>query len=183
MSVFLGWAPDTVQAQAFAGLRDNISSALPADAPRHDWRTPRQWHVTLFYLGERIEMASLPALSDAMQVRAGVPPVDTRFEGAQYWPGARVLVAKLAQTDALMALFRDIAQAATGLGFLADKRKPNPHATLAYLPRGSRPPVLPDASLQATQPLRIDRIQLLRTVPGGYETLAAWPLGTTREPA
>lgn len=183
MSVFLGWMPDEGQAQAFADLRHALASALPADAPRHAWRTPRQWHVTLFHLGEDLAAETLPALAPAMAAMADRPCIATRFDGAQYWPGAQVLVAKLAQTDALMALFRDIAQAATGLGFLADKRKPNPHATLAYLPRGSRPPVLPDASLQATQPLRIDRIQLLQTIPGAYETLDAWPLRTTWEPA
>ena len=42
MSVFLGWMPDAATQAALAGLREQVAAALPAGAPRHDWRTPAQ---------------------------------------------------------------------------------------------------------------------------------------------
>ena len=56
MSVFLGWMPDAATQAVLAELQERIGGALPADAPRHDWRKPAQWHMTLRYLGEAIAM-------------------------------------------------------------------------------------------------------------------------------
>ena len=55
MSVFLGWMPDAATQAALANLQQRIRAALPANAPRHDWRRPAQWHMTLRYLGESID--------------------------------------------------------------------------------------------------------------------------------
>ena len=59
MGVFLGWMPDAAAQAALANLRDRLRAALPADAPRHDWRLPAQWHATLRYLGD----SGLPRLT------------------------------------------------------------------------------------------------------------------------
>lgn len=58
MSVFLGWMPDAAAQAALATLQQGIRATLPADAPRHDWRKPAQWHMTLRHLGDSLIDAS-----------------------------------------------------------------------------------------------------------------------------
>lgn len=177
MSVFLGWMPGEDALPAFAALQQAISSRLPADAPRHAWRNPRQWHMTVHHLGEcldpgiqaRIDAAVVPALADTQ-------PITCRFDGIQYWPHASVLVARIEASDALLDLFRRAAGAMHGLGFSADTRKPRPHATLAYLPRGAQAPAACAQPSEALQTVVVDRLQLLRTAQGRYDVLASWSL-------
>ena len=100
--------------------------------------------------------------------------VEASLVGAQYWPHARVLVAKIDASDALKALLKQLEAGMQGCGF-AKERTQTAHVTLAYLPRDARPPAFSGAAFPAT-PLRIDRIHLLRTMPGAYMSLASWPL-------
>ncbi|ODU44111.1 MAG: hypothetical protein ABS98_13505 [Lysobacteraceae bacterium SCN 69-48] len=88
-------------------------------------------------------------------------------------PHARVLVAKIDASPALKALLKQLEAEAQGSGF-GKERAQTAHITLAYLPRGATPPVI--AGIDANVRLRIDKIDLLRTVPGSYDTLASWPL-------
>ena len=174
MSVFLGWMPDAATKAALADLQERVRAALPADAPRHDWRTPTQWHMTLRYLGESIHDSQRKRIDAAMQALASqATPVEASLVGVQYWPHARVLVAKIDASDALKALLKQLETSMQGCGF-AKERTQTAHVTLAYLPRDARPPVLPEFAFPT--PLRIDRIHLLRTVPGAYMSLASWPL-------
>ena len=174
MSVFLGWMPDAAAKAALAILQQGIRAALPADAPRHDWRTPAQWHMTLRYLGESIHDSQRKRIDAAMQAFAlQVTAVDASLVGAQYWPHAKVLVAKIDASDALKALLKQLEATMQGCGF-AKERAQTAHVTLAYLPSRESPPQ-PLPSPQAF-PLRLDRIHLLRTAPGAYMSLASWPL-------
>jgi len=84
-----------------------------------------------------------------------------------------VLVAKVEASNALKAMLRQLEGMAQVCGF-ARERAQTAHLTLAYLPRGARPPMLPELAMAAS-PLRIDRIDLLQTVPGRYASLASWP--------
>ena len=175
MSVFLGWMPDAATQAALANLQQRIRAALPANAPRHDWRRPAQWHMTLRYLGESINEAQRARMDAAMQALASqTPSIAASLAGAQYWPHARVLVARIDAADALKALLKRLEAEAQACGF-ARERAQTAHITLAYLPRGVQPPALPDTGTVAT-PLRIDRFHLLQTVPGGYMSLQSWPL-------
>ena len=175
MSVFLGWMPDTATQAALADLQHRIRAALPADAPRHDWRTPAQWHVTLRYLGESIDDAQRMRLDAALAgLAATTPAPDASIVGAQYWPHAKVLVAKIEASDALKRLLKQLEATMQDCGF-AKERTQTAHVTLAYLPRSAQPPALPDTGVVAS-PLQIDRVHLLRTVPGAYMSLASWPL-------
>ena len=175
MSVFLGWMPDAATQAALANLQQRIRAALPANAPRHDWRRPAQWHMTLRYLGESIAEAQRARMDAAMQALASqTPSIAASLAGAQYWPHARVLVARIDAADALKALLKRLEAEAQACGF-ARERAQTAHITLAYLPRGVQPPALPDTGTVAT-PLRIDRFHLLQTVPGGYMSLQSWPL-------
>lgn len=174
MSVFLGWRPDAATQAALADLRLRVEAALPAGAPRHDWRRPAQWHMTLRYLGERIDGAQRARIEPAMAgFTATIAPADASITAAQYWPHARVLVAKIDASPALKALLKQLEAEAQGSGFMKERAQ-TAHITLAYLPRGATPPALAD--ITANAPLRIDRISLLETAPGGYDTLASWPL-------
>lgn len=174
MSVFLGWLPDAATQATLAGLRLRVEAALPAGAPRHDWRRPAQWHMTLRYLGERIDEAQRARIELAMTgFAAANGAADAAITDAQYWPHARVLVAKIDASPALKALLKQLEADAQGSGFMKERAQ-TAHLTLAYLPRGATPPAL--AGIATHAPLRIDRINLLETVPGGYDTLASWPL-------
>ena len=175
MSVFLGWMPDAATQAALANLQQRIRAALPADAPRHDWRTPAQWHMTLRYLGESIHDSQRKRIDAAMQAFVSqATAVEASLVGAQYWPHARVLVATIDASDALKSLLRQLEATMQGCGFTKERAQ-TAHITLAYLPRGVQPPALPDTGTVAT-PLRIDRFHLLQTVPGGYMSLQSWPL-------
>ena len=182
MSVFLGWMPDAAAQAALADLRQRIGGALPADAPRHDWRTPAQWHMTLRHLGESIDDARRAHLAAALDVFAQqTAAAEASLPGAQYWPQARVLVAKIEASDGLKAVLKGLEAEARASGF-PEARPQTAHITLAYLPRGAQPPALPDTGAVAS-PLRIDHVALLQTVPGGYMSLATWPLAPGTTPA
>lgn len=175
MSVFLGWMPDAASRAALADLQRRIAGALPADAPRHDWRKPAQWHMTLRYLGNAIDDVQRKHIeAAASSIAAGTASAGATLAGAQYWPQARVLVAKIDPSPELQALLRQLEAAAQACGF-ARERAQTAHVTLAYLPHRVAPPPPPEPSLPAT-PLRVDRIHLLRTVPGGYMSLSSWPI-------
>lgn len=169
--------PDAAAQAALAELQESVRAALPADAARHDWRTPAQWHMTLRYLGESIHDSQRKRIDAAMQALASqATAVDASLVGAQYWPHAKVLVAKIEASDALKALLKQIETSMQGCGF-AKERTQTAHVTLAYLPRDAQPPALTGMAFPTT-PLRIDRIHLLRTVPGAYMSLASWPLAS-----
>ncbi|RZA20690.1 MAG: hypothetical protein EOP93_05375 [Lysobacteraceae bacterium] len=175
MSVFLGWMPDAAAQAALAGLQQALREALPAEGPRHDWRTPAQWHMTLRYLGDAIDPAQSGRIEAAMAAFAADTDanIDASLVGAQYWPHARVLVAKIEASDALKALLQRLEAAMQSCGF-ARERAQTAHITLAYLPTRETPAQPPPSTL--TVPLPIDRVHLLRTMPGGYTSLASWPL-------
>ena len=176
MSVFLGWMPGAATQAALADLQHRIRAALPADAPRHDWRTPVQWHMTLRYLGESIDDAQRTRIDAAMiDLAASTHASDATIVGAQYWPHAKVLVAKVEASDALKQLLKQLEATMQGCG-LAKERAQTAHVTLAYLAHRDAP--AQPASLATPVPLRIDRVQLLRTVPGAYMSLASWPLAS-----
>ena len=182
MSVFLGWMPDAAAQAALANLQQRIREALPADAPRHDWRNPGQWHMTLRFLGEGVDAGQRARIEAVMpEIAATTSAAEAAIVGAQYWPHARVLVAKIQASDALKALLKRLEATVQSCGF-AKERAQTAHVTLAYLPRAAPPPALPDLAIAASA-LRIDRIDLLQTVPGGYMSLASWPFAPGTTPA
>ncbi len=175
MSTFLGWMPDTPMQAALAGLQDRLRAALPADAPRHEWRTPAQWHMTLRYLGESISDGQRACVEAALQAFASqASAADASLVGVQYWPQARALVAKIDASDAFKALLGQLETSMQDCGFVKERTQ-TAHITLAYLPRDAQPPALPAIGFPAT-PLHVDPVHLLRTAPGAYLSLAAWPL-------
>jgi 2'-5' RNA ligase len=166
--------PDAVAQAALADLQHRIRATLPADAPRHDWRVPAQWHMTLRHLGDALDDAQRARIDAAMaQLASRTPTADGVLAGAQYWPHARVLVAKIDASDALKALLRQLEAAMQDCGFAKDRAQ-TAHITLAYLANRDTPPQ--PALEWDPVPLHVDRVQLLQTVPGAYQSLASWPL-------
>ena len=177
MSMFLGWMPDAATQAALADLQQGIRAALPADAPRHDWRTPAQWHLTLRFLGESISDGQRGCIDDALRAfTAQATPAEASLVGARYWSASHVLVADIDASAALKSLLEDLETSMQDCGF-AKGRTQIAHVTLAHLPRDTRTPALPPIAIAIpTTSLSIDRIHLLRTDPGGYMSLASWPL-------
>ncbi len=174
MSTFLGWMPDAAAQAALADLQHRIRAALPADAPRHDWRVPAQWHMTLRHLGDALDDGQRARIDAALaRLASRMPAVEGVLAGAQYWPHARVLVAKIDASDPLEALLRQLETAVQDCGFTKDRAQ-TAHITLAYLPNRDAPSQ--PALAWDPVPLRIDRVHLLHTVPGAYRSLASWPL-------
>jgi len=132
--------PDAAAQAALADLQHRIRAALPADAPRHDWRVPAQWHMTLRHLGDSLDDAQRSRIDAAMaQLAARTPAADGILAGAQYWPHARVLVAKIDASDALKALLRQLETTVQDCGFAKDRAQ-TAHITLAYLANRDAPP-------------------------------------------
>ena len=138
--------------------------------------------MTLRYLGDSIAAARRAGIETAMaDIATEMPVAEGAIVGAQYWPHARVLVAKIEASDALKSLLKRLEAEAQACGF-AKERAQTAHITLAYLPLGAPPPALPDLAAVATA-LRIDRTDLLQTAPGGYMSLASWPFAPGTTPA
>ena len=166
--------PDAAAQAALADLQHRIRAALPADAPRHDWRVRAQWHMTLRHLGDSLDDAQRMRIDAAMaQLTSRTPAADGALAGAQYWPHARVLVAKINASDALKALLRQLEATMQDCGFPKDRAQ-TAHITLAYLANRDAPPQ--PALAWDPVPLHVDRVHLLQTVPGAYRSLASWPL-------
>jgi 2'-5' RNA ligase len=167
--------PHAVAQAALADLQHRIRAALPADAPRHEWRVPAQWHLTLRYLGDdALDDAQFTRIAAATaQWASRTPCTDGVLAGARYWLHARVLVAEIEASDALDALLRQLDAAMQDCGFVADRAQ-TAHITLAYLATGDAPaqPTLEWDPLT----LHVDRVHLLQTAPGAYRSLASWPL-------
>lgn len=180
MSVFLGFLPHAASADVLATLQAGAREGVAADAPRHAWRTSRQWHMTLAYLGETLDEAMQARVVDAIApVAMQSPSTSLAFHALQYWSGASVLVAKYAQDAAFAALHSHAQAALAAVGFVPEKRKPQPHVTLAYLPKGGRVPSQAPGAAADVPGFAIDTLHLLATRPGHYACLHAWPLAGT----
>jgi 2'-5' RNA ligase len=150
---------------------------LPADAPRHDWRTPAQWHMTLRYLGESIDDAQRTRIDAAMDRPSRqrrmrpMPPSSARSTGRMRRCWSRRSRPRMRSSS----LLKQLEATMQGCGF-AKERAQTAHVTLAYLAHRDAP--AQPTPLATPVPLRIDRLQLLRTVPGAYMSLASWPLAS-----
>ena len=168
--------PDPAAQAALAALVVRGRAALPADAVRHDWRSRAQWHLTLRFLGESIDDDRRTRVAAAMaDLAMATAAADAAVGGTGYWPEARVLVARIEGGKALHALLESVEAAVRGCGFPSGRAK-TPHITLARL-RGHPPSTAPAQEMEPV-PFRIDRVQLLHTVPGAYAPQAVWPLAS-----
>lgn len=114
-----------------------ILTALRTELEGARWTQPEQLHGTLRFLGDTPE-DRLADLNTALAAIETPSPLDLRLAGLTAFPSRRsprVLVARLAPTDALMNLQQRIEDAVQRLGFEAESRPFRPHVTLARLRR------------------------------------------------
>lgn len=131
---------------------------------------PRQWHVTLKFLGDTsVELA--PALTEAIrQAAADVAALEVRLLGVGAFPHSQrpsVVWAGLEPKTALQQMARAVESHCAALPFPEERRPFHPHLTLAYV-RGRPPEALrPWMSSYAQADFGsfvVDRLQLIRSV-------------------
>ena len=172
-----------------AVLDEIETAAAPLRVSRHDlrWTSRDAWHITLAFLGEVDETATVrlaPRLERAA-VRHG--PFRVRFAGAGAFPDAaraRVLWCGLGgDVPALAGLASAVAAGARRAGAKPpDEGRPfRPHLTLARcrMPADVREVTAALSGYDGT-PWTADRIHLINSRPGQqprYATLGSWSLG------
>lgn len=155
-----------------------------ADEPRVQWVSPAAMHLTLKFLGDRVDAGVAPALVDALAAATRRRPafdLSVRGIGAFPEPGAaRVLWAGLQAPAELAALRESIEQRLEDIGFPRGQREFSPHVTVG---RVRNQQATPDLS-KALQGLKdrefgdspVDSVVLYRSTltPKGprYEALA-----------
>ena len=97
------------------------------------WITPDNYHITLRFMGD-IDDGIAHDILYALQ-HTGRVPIPVTIEGLTVFGGdrPRALVAKVAQTQALMELQAEQERLMRRMGLSAETRKFTPHVTLARL--------------------------------------------------
>ncbi|PDP85497.1 RNA 2',3'-cyclic phosphodiesterase [Glycomyces fuscus] len=155
------------------------------------WAHPRDWHLTLVFLGE-VGEDLLPALGDALgREVGGHRPFRLAFDGWGTFPGdlrrASVLWAGLdGDTAALGALADGLRATAARAGVPVENRSYVPHVTVAR----SRPARDLTGTVDALGTLRghgwqVSEVRLVESRPGRedrYRTARTWALGWEADP-
>ncbi|MCD9045813.1 2'-5' RNA ligase family protein [Luteimonas sp. MHLX1A] len=178
MSDFIAWLPDADTLDALEALCAALPGAFPAMPPLQ-LRRRAQLHMTLRYLAEGLPDDPAPLYAALADLAARTPRLPVQLGRLESWPGADVLVARPAPSDALDELFAALDAVAVACGHAPEPRRPRPHITLAYLPRGQSAAGLATPA-PGVLPLPIDAclgsLSLARTAPGRYDSLQWWPL-------
>ena len=143
---------------------------------------PRQWHLTLEFLGE-VEAGRFAALHAAATRVAVSPPLEIILDRLEYCPRPQVLcLASTAAPPAAQSFVQALRSALPSRDPTPQRRPWQPHLTLA---RKARQPV----SSRPVEPLHwpAGEFVLVRSVtdPAGsrYEPLMRWNLRPDTEPA
>lgn len=145
-------------------------------------------HLTLKFLGE-VADDQLPAICDALRQIEPTGPMDLRVAGVTFFPErgpVRVFVAGVVgDVERLNQLFARIELALQPLGFAPERRRFNPHVTLARVRHGRRVSggirkLVGQQPLPPGEPFRVDSFTLFQSNlnPTGaqYVPLAHFPL-------
>jgi 2'-5' RNA ligase len=186
---FIALKLDPAVEAAIATLTERLKA--PNDGIR--WVRPSNFHLTLFFLGPAVARERIAPVADALEaVAAATAPFDLEARGAGVSPNAahpRVIWIALHGSE-LIALAARVAEAVEGCGFQRKRRGYLPHLTIGRVrtPRSWRAlrARFEGAAQQSFGISRIERIVLYRSElgPGAstYYELAAFPLGSRREP-
>lgn len=148
-----------------------------ASLPRREvagvrWTTPDEWHITLRFLGEVGDPATVVAALDG----ADLPPASAALGPRVTTLGRGVLVVPVAGLDALAAA---VVAATADVGLPPDPRPFRGHLTLARARRGASLRGLAGGRLSAAFP--VGEVCLVCSRPGpegpGYEGLHTFVLG------
>jgi 2'-5' RNA ligase len=173
--IFTGLELPLDVAQSLATLRGGLPGAR--------WIDPEDYHLTLRFIGDVDDTVAREVASLLGNVSR--PPLELRFDGLSSFGGRRprAVIAKLAQTPALMELQGEHERLMQRVGLEPEGRKFMPHVTLARLRSSSSRDV---ADYLASRPFlvplsfRVTRFVLFSaraSVGGGpYVVEAAYPL-------
>lgn len=173
---------------ALAARQRELCDAI-GDAACVRWASPATMHLTLKFLGDRVDPGVTDVVGEAVRgVAEAHPPFQVELAGLGAFPSAarpRVLWASVAGDSHLLgALAEAVEEATEALGFARERRGFSPHVTLGRL-RSEQP------GADLTEPLaafedreiggcRIGELVLFRSVltPKGasYEALVRAPL-------
>lgn len=173
--LFYALWPEPGLRQALARATERAMSLVPGQRV-----PPGNFHVTLAFLG----MVPGRALADLIAVggRGPWPRVELDFEGIEYWPKPKVLVAVAAEVPlAGLRVIDRLWQSLKLLGFRRESRPWQPHLTLVR--HVGRPPPVGLELRLSSRPARDPgawKLALVESVthPEGarYKPLADWPL-------
>lgn len=168
-------------------LKDQIAR-LKMDIPDASWTRRETYHITLRFLGDDIADTRVPELKTTLS-QIQLPAFDVTLQGVgRFPPGAkkpaRVLWIGLAPNPPLIALYRAVETAVTGLGFPPDDHNFSGHITLARLKHFKLEPsvaaFLNDHADFRAEPFHADAFHLFSSTltPQGarYTVLARFPL-------
>jgi 2'-5' RNA ligase len=93
------------------------------------WSLPEQWHVTLQFLGETDEAASLCVIEQLRGIRAQA--VDIELGEPAFFERAGVFHVAVRRTYSLVALHEEAGRVLLPCGFEPEERAFSPHITLA----------------------------------------------------
>jgi len=151
-----------VAAAGAAGI-EKLRLRIAAPQGSH-WLEPRDWHITLAFLGE-IDGAMLPALCELGEhAAAAAMQSSLRLNQLHWWPGEqrpRLLVAAGEATHALAGLRKLLTAGLRELGVNYDGKPLRPHVTLLRLERAA---VVLDLSLpECAVDVEVESLALYRS--------------------
>lgn len=177
-ALFPGWRPADDEAARLAP----IASALRDASREHAFTLksslrPEHWHVTLCFVGHRVQHMVTPALLDSFALAARhVPPHCFRIDRIAYWRSGVVVALPFACPE-LKALCDATRDAIRRCGISPEEVVSQPHLTLAYT--GKDLPAqdwLGDIDLGTADTFQVDRFELLFNSGGRYDALGSWAL-------
>ncbi len=178
MRLFVAIHPDTATQTWLAEAQARLRKALGRDAHGLRWVLPDQVHLTLVFLGELPDAASVVELLKPCRFA----PMELAVGGVGVFPKERrpaVLWAGISEASGALARLQGELSAALSPLVEPDRRRFEPHLTLARVPRGSRwrgnLEKLSAAVGAAPQPWKVTHFALMQSHPERgvvrYETL------------
>ena len=130
-----------------------------------------KWHLTLVFLGD-VPDDRVGTVASILGGIRPAGPITLRLSGGGRF-GAAAWAGLDGAVDALGELRERIRDALTEGGFGSDERPFRPHLTVSY---HAGEPVLRSLSAYAGASWPVTETVLVRSAPGRYERLAAWPV-------
>jgi 2'-5' RNA ligase len=148
------------------------------------WQTAAQMHITLIFIGD-VDNSRLSELKQSLaQITAA--PLTLTIKGVDYFGSnryPRVLYAKIEPNPAVNKLHKQLYSVISDLGLPLEKRKYQPHITLARLDRTPYPSIahfLQAEALLKSESFQLDTFHLfsskLTAMGSDYRIEASFPL-------
>lgn len=133
------------------------------------WFPPQNYHLTLHFLGGKVEAERVRAVADSMQnwFAEGMSYFEAEIRKIEAFPSAlraHTLIAKVETTLMLQYLLREIEEQIKPLGFTASQQAFRPHISLGRIPLDLNPINVPSTFKHLDNIwLNVDRITLYQS--------------------